>query len=417
MIVKIISIGTEILLGEITNTNAQYLAKQIANLGFSSYFQTVVGDNPERMNATIKNSLEHSDILIMTGGLGPTYDDVSKEIVASVMGLDLILDETVLKGIQAFFSVKGEDMPDNNKRQAMIPEGALVLNNTRGTAPGIIVEQNKKIVILLPGPPHEMKAMFEKSVTPYLSNLSDNKIVSSHLYLFGIGESEAERQLKNMMEKYTNPTIAPYASSNVLMIRVTARAKTVEDARSLIDPVLKKIAGKFKDNVFSIDEPSLENVVVEKLLKHKLTLATAESCTGGLLSEMITRVPGVSEVYDSGYITYSNASKVRLLNVSEETLKDHGAVSMETANEMAEHVRSISGSDFGISISGLAGPGGGSDEKPVGLVYVSLATKEETVSKKLLLGRNRINDRERIRQLASMHALKLLLDFVKAHEE
>lgn len=413
MIVKIISIGTEILLGEITNTNAQYLSREVAELGFSSYHQSVVGDNPQRMKEEIAHSLETSDILIMTGGLGPTYDDVSKEMVAEVLGLQMVLDQKTLSEIEAYFSVKNEFMPKNNIRQAMVPEGSLLLKNTRGTAPGVVVEKDGKIVILLPGPPHEMKAMFEGSLKAYLTQFSKDKIVSSHLYLFGIGESEAERQLKDMMEKYTNPTIAPYASNNVLMIRLTAKAVSDAEAYKVINPVQDLIAKKFSDYVFSVDQPFLENVVVELLIKNKLSLATAESCTGGLLSEMITRVPGSSSVFDSGYVTYSNQSKVKLLGVKQETLNEFGAVSKEVADQMAENVRELSGSDFGIGITGLAGPGGGSDDKPLGLVYVSLASQQGVISKKLLLGRNRINDRIRIRQQASMQALKLLHDFVK----
>lgn len=416
MTVEIISIGTELLLGEITNTNAQYLASQIAALGLPSYFQTVVGDNPTRLKETIKNSLNRNSILILTGGLGPTYDDLSKEIVADVLNKKLVLHKPSLKEIEDYFSIKNETMPKSNIKQAMIPEGSIVLKNNHGTAPGLVVETDEKMIVLLPGPPHEMKPMFENELYPYLLKFTKDTIVSSHLYLFGIGESALEEKLSSMMKEYTNPTIAPYASDGTLMIRLTAKAASNKEAQQLINPVLEKISKQFDSYVFSVDEPRLENVLVKLLKDNNKTLTTAESCTGGLLGELITSVPGASNIYQYGFITYSNQAKEDLLDVKPQTLKEYGAVSKETVIEMALNSRERSKSDYALSISGLAGPDGGSPNKPIGLVYIGLATPNNVYTKKLNLGRNRPNERNYIRQYSVMHAMKLLIDVIKENK-
>lgn len=413
MDVEIISIGTELLLGEITNTNAQFIAHEIAQIGLNSYYQTVVGDNPSRLKETLAQSLNRSDVLIITGGLGPTYDDMTKECVADVLALDLELHEESLKRIEAYFESKSEKMPKNNIKQAMIPKGSKVIINNNGTAPGILIEHELKTIILMPGVPYEMKAMFKNQVLPFLERKSDVKIVSRHLYLFGIGESDVEEKLEDLMKDSANPTVAPYAMNGTLMIRLTAKAKNEEEALELISPIEKRIKDKFAQFLYSVDEEAMEKVLVELLIQNKKTIATAESCTGGLLSEKITRVPGSSEVFHYGLCTYSNEAKNRLLSVKETTLQLHGAVSKETVVEMSENLLAMAKADYAVAISGIAGPGGGSKEKPVGLVYIALASKDKTIVKKLNLNRNRAQQRQIIRQQASLHAMKMVIDLVK----
>ncbi len=413
MDVEIISIGTELLLGEITNTNAQFIAHEIAQIGLNSYYQTVVGDNPLRLKETIIQSLKRSDVLIITGGLGPTYDDMTKECVADVLALDLELHEESINRIEAYFESKSEKMPKNNIKQAMIPKGSQVIINNNGTAPGILIEHELKTIILMPGVPYEMKAMFKNQVLPFLERKSDVKIVSRHLYLFGIGESDVEEKLEDLMKDSANPTVAPYAMNGTLMIRLTAKAKSEEEALELISPIEKRIKDKFAQFLYSVDEEAMEKVLVELLLQNKKTIATAESCTGGLLSEKITRVPGSSEVFHYGLCTYSNEAKNRLLSVKETTLQLHGAVSKETVVEMSENLLAMAKADYAVAISGIAGPGGGSKEKPVGLVYIALASKDKTIVKKLNLNRNRSQQRQIIRQQASLHAMKMVIDLVK----
>ncbi|CAM3731883.1 competence/damage-inducible protein A [Erysipelothrix urinaevulpis] len=413
MNVEIFSIGTELLLGDIVNTNAQFIALKLAELGLSSYHQTTVGDNPERLEQALRTSLKRSDIILCTGGLGPTSDDLTKEIVAKLAGLDLVLDQESLNRIESYFSFKQQAMPYNNQKQAMIPKGATVLENQRGTAPGIMVELEGKTIILMPGVPHEMKAMFVDQVIPYLENLSEDKIVSSHLYLYGIGESDMEMQIKDLMKASINPSIAPYASGGTLMLRVTAKAKTQDEAQALIDPVIENLSQIFKDYVYSIDQENMAHVLVNLLKQMKLTLALAESCTGGMIAEMITSIPGSSQIFSYGVTSYSNEAKQKLLNVKEETLKQYGAVSTQVVKEMASGVRTLSDADIAISVSGIAGPGGGTSDKPVGLVYLCVTTHDKTLTKKLLLGRGRPNERDSIRHQTSLIALKTVIDLVK----
>lgn len=410
---EILSIGTELLLGNTLNTNATYIAKELASLGIYSYWQTVVGDNPLRLERAITLALSRADILIMTGGLGPTYDDVTKEVVAEHFSLPLSLHETSYILLEEKFRRMNRPMTDNNKKQAMMPKGATIFYNDNGTADGLAVEQDGKSVIMLPGPPNEMTAMFQKSVRPYLMEFTGQVLHSHTIHLFGIGESSLEQELHDFMLEQTNPTIAPYASAGEVSLEVTAKAETKEEAEVLLAPVLAKIQKEFPAYVYGIDVGNLETALVQALTEKKVTIATAESCTGGLISQRLTSVSGASEVFGYGLCTYANQAKENLLGVRKETLAQYGAVSEQTAQEMAEGVCRISGADIGISVTGIAGPTGGTKEKPVGLVYVGVSSPFGTQVLELQLARGYSNDRERIRFSAASHALHLALETVK----
>ena len=402
---EILCVGTELLLGDTVNTNAAYIARGLARAGVAVYHQSVVGDNPRRLREELERALKGSDLVIMTGGLGPTYDDLTKETVAELFGKKLVLNEECLQKIRSFFERIGREMTKNNEKQAMMPEGAIVLDNPNGTAPGLIVEGKGKAVILLPGPPREMAAMFESRVMPYLSNQSDKTLVSRNIHVFGMGESI----LREKMEKAENPTIAPYAKDGEMLLRVTASAKSAEEARALTQPVVKELCEILGDAVYGVDVADLQHALVEELLKKGRKVATAESCTGGLVGKRITEVAGASGVFDCGVCSYANAIKEKLLGVRHETLEQFGAVSPQTAAEMAKGVRRISGADIGVSTTGIAGPQGGTPEKPVGLVYIGIDSDVMTTVVETRLSRGYPEEREMIRYLASSRALHLAL--------
>ena len=371
MIVELISVGTEILLGNIVNTNAAYLSEKCAALGLSCYYQDVVGDNEERLCETIRTALSRADILLLSGGLGPTQDDLTKEAAAKVMGRQLYLHEESKAAIQNFFEKRGIEITDNNWKQAMMPEGCIVVDNPNGTAPGVIMEQDGKHVILMPGPPNEMIPMFESSIVPYLSKLQDGVIFSQTVKICGVGESKAETMVQDLIEGQSNPTIATYAKTGEVHLRVTARAEDEKTAKKLVKPMVKELKGRFGSSIYTTeDEVTLEKAVVDLMLANKLTITTVESCTGGLLAARLINVPGVSEVFKSGYITYSNKAKRRLLGIKKNLLVKHGAVSKEVAREMVKGAALVSKADVTVSITGIAGPDGGTEEKPVGLVYI-----------------------------------------------
>lgn len=410
MIAELISVGTEILLGEIVNTNAQYLSIRLAALGISVYYQTTVGDNHDRLLSAIANAFNRSDIVILTGGLGPTADDITKETVAEYFNLPLVRDEESQNRITDYFKRLGRDLVSSNFKQADMPEGCTILANNNGTAPGGIVECDGKIAVFLPGPPSEMGPMFEESVFPYLRSMSEDILFSREINTFGIGESKLEDMLKPVMEKQTDPTIAPYAKDSGVMLRLTTKAKTEEEARERFDPVeeqIKEIAG---DIIYGYGKEELQDCVYALLKEKNLKIATAESCTGGMLGEFLTSVAGISEFYDMGVITYSNDMKIKLLGVSADTLAQHGAVSEQTAREMAEGVLKVSGADIGVSTTGIAGPGGGTDEKPVGLVYVGIADKYGNTE---VLRLTLTGNRERVRRVAVKNALNGVRKHIK----
>lgn len=403
MTAEVISVGTELLMGSIVNTNAQFLAEQCALLGLSMYNQTVVGDNKERLSDAIKTSLARADIVILTGGLGPTEDDLTKETCAQVMGFSLVEDQHTKDRIQEYFKNSiYKEIPDNNWKQAIVPQGAIVLDNDNGTAPGLILEKGEKRAILLPGPPNELIPLFNRQVKPYLQKLRPELIVSQMVKVCGVGESQVEDKLLDLIDRQTNPTIATYAKTGEVHVRVTASAPTKEIADKLIKPVVKEIKKRMGTAVYSTrEEETLEMAVVRLLKKHELTVATAESCTGGLVAGRIVNVPGSSDVFREGFVTYSNKAKRKHLDVSKSTIKKYGAVSKETAREMAVGGAFATDSDLCVAITGLAGPDGGSEEKPVGLVYMACCMGDKvTVEKYQFKGnRNKIREQSVVRAL------------------
>ncbi len=396
MTVEFISVGTEILLGNIVNTNAAYLSERCAALGLSCYHQSVVGDNEERLEETIRLALSRSDILILSGGLGPTKDDLTKEVTAKVFGKKLYEDAHTKERIQEYFQqMHSGQVTPNNWKQAMVPEGAKVVDNHNGTAPGLILEENDKIAILLPGPPNEIKPMFEEDIAPYLNQLEPEGIFSKMVKICSIGESKAETMITDLMDTQTNPTIAPYAKTGEVHLRVTAKAADEEAAEDLITPVIEELFRRFGDKIYTTEEEvTLEESIVNLLDEKGMTMTTAESCTGGLLAGRIMNVPGASGVYREGYITYSNDAKERLLGVKRETLMQYGAVSQQTACEMARGVAAAAGADAALSVTGIAGPGGGTEEKPVGLVYVGCYVKGHVRVEEFYFTGNRDKNRE-----------------------
>lgn len=405
MIVELIAVGTEILLGNIVNTNAAYLAEKCAGLGLSCYYQGVVGDNWERLTGMLKTALDRSDIVILSGGLGPTQDDLTKEAAAQVMGMDLIEDAHSLEMIQSYFKTRGLEMTENNKKQAMVPEGAIVIDNANGTAPGIIIEKDGKRIILLPGPPNELVPMFENSIAPYLEKLCPGIIYSRTVKICGMGESKVETMVRDLMDGKENPTVAPYAKTGEVHLRVTARAEDEKAAKQLVKPVVKELKSRFGSNIYTTEEDvTLEKAVVDLLLTNELTVSTTESCTGGMLAARLINIPGVSEVFKSGHITYSNKAKRKLVGVKKSTLHKHGAVSEQVAGEMAEGTALLTKADVTVAITGIAGPDGGSDEKPVGLVYIACSVRGKTTVNKY----NFIGNRGKIRESAVSAALTLM---------
>lgn len=414
MIAELVCVGTELLLGNIVNTNAAYLAEMCARLGLSCYYQSVVGDNPERVKETIKTAVDRSDVVILCGGLGPTEDDLTKEMAAEIMGKKLVEDPHSREMIQAYLDNYLKSNPkmtltENNWKQAMIPEGAMVLDNANGTAPGIIMEENGKTVILLPGPPNELKPMFKDQVYPYLKEKQPETIYSRIVKICGVGESMVETKIRDMIDAQTNPTIAPYAKTGEVHLRITAMAQNEKTAQKLIKPVIRELKVRFGSNIYTTDEDkTLEEAVIELLQEQKLTLSTVESCTGGMLSSRLINVPGASEVFREGFITYSNKAKRKYVMVKKSTLKTEGAVSEKTAKEMARGGNFATGSDVCVAITGIAGPDGGTKEKPVGLVYAACCYKKKIYVQELRLNGNRM----KIREQATVKALTLLRECI-----
>lgn len=408
MVVELISVGTEILLGNIVNTNATYLAEQCALLGCSLYRQSVVGDNEARLEEAVRQALGRADIIILTGGLGPTKDDLTKEIVSKVFGRALYPDEHTKERITAYMQKLGRScITENNWKQAMIPEGAIILDNENGTAPGIILEdhENGKTAILMPGPPSEMHPMFEKDIAPYLNKQQPEGIYSRMVKICGIGESAAETMVADLMDKQSNPTLAPYAKTGEVHFRITAKARTKEEAEEMIAPMLEEMQKRFGKAIYTTEESvTLEETIVELLKQKHFTVTTAESCTAGKLAGRIMNVAGASEVYNEGYITYANEAKEKLLGVKHETLEQFGAVSEETATEMAIGAAKEAGADAALSVTGIAGPGGGTPDKPVGLVYIGCYVQGKVYVKKCQFTGNR----ERNRDSSVVQALTLL---------
>ncbi len=412
---EILCVGTEILLGNIINTNTAYLARRCADLGLSMYYQGVVGDNEERLEEAIKLALKRSDVLILSGGLGPTNDDITKETVAKVLGLELIFDQESFDNMDMMLKKLGHaHYPAINNKQAYIPDGARALKNHNGTAPGILIitsatkaKENypEKIVALLPGPPLELKPMFEEYLAPVLKEATGEVIYSKMLKMIGIGEGAAADRIKEILINSTNPTVAPYAKTNEVHFRITAKAKDAAEAETLIKPVYEQIKKELGEYIYSEDEnETLQDVVVKKAKEKGLKITTAESCTGGLLAGRIIDVSGASDCFDEGYITYSNGAKFKTIEVSEETLKKYGAVSKECAMEMAKGAAKQANADVAVSTTGIAGPTGGTKDKPVGRVYIGVYSKGEAKAFEF----NFKGTREIVRTRSTVNALNIL---------
>ena len=407
---EIIAVGTEILLGDIVNTNAQYISRELANLGINVYKQEVVGDNEERVLESFKNAFENSDIIITTGGLGPTPDDLTKEMAAKYFNKELVLHKESYENLKTFFDKGGRELVGSNEKQVYFPKDAIVLKNDQGTAPGAIIEGDKgKKIIVLPGPPREMKPMFDNYVVPYLKEFTDSVLVSKVLRTFGIGESRMAEIVNDLIVNQTNPTVAPYAKDIEAILRITAKAKNEKEAEELIKPVEKEIRRRLEEYIYGEGETSLEEVVGELLVKKGIKIATAESCTGGMVAEKLINYAGISESFLEGAVTYSNEAKMKRLGVKKETLDKYGAVSKETAKEMAEGIAKVAGADLGVSTTGIAGPGGGTAEKPVGLVYIGVYYKGNCLVKEF----NFTGNRNRVRVRTTMSALDLVRRTIK----
>lgn len=410
-VAEIICVGTELLLGDIINTNAAFLSRELAALGYAVYRHIAVGDNPKRLKDALSLALKRADTIIMSGGLGPTKDDLTKETVAEYFELPLEVNENCLDEIKSYFEKIGRKMSENNVKQAMIPHGARVLRNRYGTAPAVAISEKGKTVVMLPGPPSELIPVFKEEVVPYLQKNSGCAIVSRNVNLFGIGESAVAEKLDKLLCESLNPTVAPYCKEGEVRLRVTAKAESMGVATDMCNVTVREIldsdVGKF---VYGIDAESMEKVLVDKLHEKALTLSAAESCTGGLIAKRITDVPGCSDVFFGGCVTYTNEVKQRLLGVRAETLGKYGAVSYQTAVEMAKGVRERTGSDIGISATGIAGPGGGTEEIPVGTVFLGISSRYGENFRKLSLSDKR--SREYIRIVSATNVYDMVLKLI-----
>ena len=453
---EIIAVGTELLLGEVVNTNAAFLARELAALGISCHFRQVVGDNPARLREALEIALSRSELVITTGGLGPTKDDLTKESIAAALGVPLEFHEPSWEHLVSRLAARGRLPEPSHRREAMMPVGATVFPNPQGTAnalavsvpkvstdvlPALLNQRNgeqvpvvedaagdrfrrlssqhsgrpskpsesaniDQTIVMLPGPPHEMSATFTEEVAPFLSAKSSGTLVSHNLHFFGIGESQLESQLPPGWLDNENPTTAIYAGAGEVRVRISARAETALDAENLIEPLIADLQELFPEYLYGVDA-DLPTTLVTLLKEKGLTIATAESCTGGRIAASITGVPGSSAVFGYGVVSYANSAKMELLGVRADTLALYGAVSEETAIEMAEGIKNLSGADIGIGITGIAGPDGGSTEKPVGLVWVGIASQLGIVTKQLNLARGLNDQRHLIQEMATSHALNL----------
>ena len=411
MVAELIAVGTELLLGNVANTDAQIISQGLSALGITVLHHTVVGDNPQRLSEALETARNRADIIITTGGLGPTYDDLTKQTICKTFHRELELHEDILEDLKTWFQTKiGKKMPENNIQQAMLPVDCTIFDNPVGTAPGCAFVEDGVHVLMLPGPPFECRYMFEHRAAPYLEKLTDGVIVSHEIKVFGMGESAVEEALHEPMTTLTNPTLAPYAKTNECMVRATARAESREKAEELLTPLVREVCETLGDVVYGVDVGSLEEVVSGLLAERGLTLAAAESCTGGLLSKRMTDLPGASKVFRGGVVSYVNDVKANILGVPREVLEQYGAVSEETARAMAEGCRRVCGSDLAVSLTGVAGPERDDWGNEVGTVYAALAGPEETICKKLTCGRGR--GRDRVRTAAASNALDLIRRFL-----
>ncbi len=410
---EIIAVGTELLMGQTMNTNARDIALALSALGVGVYYQTVVGDNEGRLEEVFNQAVKRTELVILTGGLGPTEDDITRETVAKVLGLPLEQNEDWVNKLESFFQKRKRPMSDVNRRQAMVPRGGQLLPNDRGTAPGIILEIKERIVVLLPGPPRELIPMFQNQVIPYLKKRLQSVdqlgvLQSKVLRVIGMGESDLVSKLKDILARQSNPTIAPLAKGAEVHLRITALAPSKKEAKYLIDQTAAEINAVLGDSVYGVDDEELELAVAKQLWKKKMTVALAESCSGGFLSHRLTNIPGSSIYFKSGLVTYSNEAKADILGVDPVLINRHGAVSEEVASEMARCVRRLTDADIGLGITGIAGPSGGTAEKPVGLTYIALETEKGVFCRRYEFW----GSREEIKERASQAALYLMWLFL-----
>ncbi|MBP7559342.1 MAG: competence/damage-inducible protein A [Armatimonadetes bacterium] len=403
MAVETISVGTELLLGQITDTNATYMSRRLAEIGQNVHYRTTVGDNQERIVACIRRALERADVVVLCGGLGPTSDDLTREAMAEACGRGMWRDPASEDAIRAIFEARRIPMAEMNLKQADVPDGAEAIPNSCGTAPGVSMEYEGKLLFAVPGVPSEMRAMMDQSVIPALVErglAGVETIVSRVLRVMGLGESTCARLVQDLLLEQQNPTVAPLAGNGEVTLRITAKAASEAEARRMIASLESEIRARLGSYVYGADEENLEQVVVRTLIDHGLTLATAESCTGGLIGCRITDVSGSSECYLGGVVSYSNETKMELLGVDRLILEQYGAVSREVAEAMAVGVRRRLGADIGVSATGIAGPGGGSEGKPVGLVYIGLARDDDVSVTEHRFGQDRLGNKHRTSQAA-----------------
>ena len=401
---EIIAVGTELLMGEILNSNSRDIARELYNLGIDVYHQSVVGDNLNRVSKELETAFERADLVITTGGLGPTRDDLTKEAAAHFLKREMILDEASIKHLEDFFGSRGLPLNEGNKRQAYFPEGAKIIPNENGTAPACIIEFDEKVLVILPGPPREVIPLMEKYIIPYLEKRTGKVFISDIINISGIGEGHMEEKIMDIIEAQENPTVAPYAKEHGLTLRVTASASTEQEARLLLEPVVKKICDRLGMDVYAIGDTTLEAVVASLLIEQNLSISVAESCSGGLLAGRLINYPGISKVFKEGFITYSNESKINTLGVDSKILSKYGAVSEEVAKQMAKGAADRAKSDVALSITGIAGPDGGTDEKPVGLVYIGLYLLGEVKVMKM----DSWGSRDNVRRRSVSQALDML---------
>jgi len=406
---EIISIGTEILLGDIVDTNSKYIAEHLKDLGYDIHYMTAVGDNQKRVINVLKRAIERSDLVITTGGLGPTEDDLTRQAIAKATDKNLYQDENLLNSIKEYFDQKNYNMTKNNYSQAFLPEGAKVIKNNWGTAPGILLKESDYMIISLPGVPSEMKKMFSNYILKELQKYSEKTILSKTLHFFGIGESTLETKLKNILENQNNPTLALLAGEGEVKLRITAKGEIKNKLKDMISKKEKLIRKKVGKYIYGVNNTDLAKEIYNILLKRKLTISLAESCTGGLISHRLTQIPGSSKVFKGSYVVYSNEAKINLLDIDREIIKKQGAVSKKTALMMAKNIKDKFGTNIGIGVTGIAGPGGGTADKPIGLVYIGISYGKKNIVHKLNLKYSRSFNK----WMTSQYVFYYLLDHFK----
>ena len=406
---EIISIGTEILLGDIDDTNSKYIAEHLKDLGYDIHYMTAVGDNQKRVINVLKRAIERSDLVITTGGLGPTEDDLTRQAIAKATNKNLYQDENLLNSIKEYFDQKNYNMTKNNYSQAFLPEGAKVIKNNWGTAPGILLKESDYMIISLPGVPSEMKKMFSNYILKELQKYSEKTILSKTLHFFGIGESTLETKLKDILENQTNPTLALLAGEGEVKLRITAKGENKNKLKDMISKKEKLIRKKVGKYIYGVNNTDLAKEIYNILLKRKLTISLAESCTGGLISHRLTQIPGSSKVFKGSYVVYSNEAKINLLDIDREIIKKQGAVSKKTALMMAKNIKDKFGTNIGIGVTGIAGPGGGTADKPIGLVYIGISYGKKNIVHKLNLKYSRSFNK----WMTSQYVFYYLLDHFK----